>query len=157
MTGDEFPPIEQLVPHAGPMCLLAHVIEHTPDRTVCEAGTSRSEILANPDGSVPVWVGLEYIAQCIAAHGGLAGRAHREPVRPGLFLGSRRVRFAVSHFTAGQRLRVSARHHGGERGLVAFDCEIHDVSGGAPLVQGRANVYIVDSWQELGGSAQHGG
>jgi predicted hotdog family 3-hydroxylacyl-ACP dehydratase len=137
------------------MCLLARVISHAPDRTVCEVAAGGSAALANRDGSVPVWIGLEHMAQCIAAHGGLVGRACGEPLRPGLFLGSRRVRFSVQHFAPDQQLRVTARHHGGERGLVAFDCEIHDASGGSPLVQGRANVYIVDSWQDLGGSARH--
>jgi predicted hotdog family 3-hydroxylacyl-ACP dehydratase len=159
VSGDLFPPVEQLVPHAGPMCLLSRVIEHNPGRTVCAAAVSRSEVLADPDGCVPVWVGLEYMAQCIAVHGGLSGRARGEPPRPGLFLGSRRVQFSVPHFSADQQLLVSASHHAGERGLVAFDCEIHDISdsGGSPLVRGRANVYIVDSWQEFGGSAAHGG
>lgn len=155
MRADAFPSIEELVPHSGPMCLLTRVIEHDTGGTVCEAAAERSELLANRDGSVPVWVGLEYMAQCIAAHAGLVGQARGEPVRPGLFLGSRRVRFSVQHFAADQRLRVSARHRAGVSGLVAFDCEIRDVSGGPPLVRARANVYIVEHWQELGEGTRH--
>jgi hypothetical protein len=46
-------------------------------------------------------------------------------------------------------LEVEARHHRGERGLVAFDCIVRDPAGGAALVEGRVNVYIVEHWEDL--------
>jgi len=150
MSRVEFPEIATLVPQTGPMCLLDRVLEHGPGHTVCAVDPGRSSLLAEPDGNVPAWVGLEYMAQCIAAHGGLIAREHGQAPKPGLFLGSRRVRFGVARFESGRELRVSARHHHGERGLVAFDCEIQEATGGAPLVSGRLNVYIVESWGELG-------
>ena len=149
MNRSDFPEIATLVPQTGPMCLLDRVIEHAPGHTVCAVDPGRSGLLADPDGSVPVWVGLEYMAQCIAAHGGLIARQHGQAPSPGLFLGSRRVRFGVQSFEDGHELRVSARHYHGERGLVAFDCEIQDATGGSPLVSARLNVYIVESWGDL--------
>lgn len=149
MTGAAFPPVATLVPQSGPMCLLDRVLEHDPDRTVCAVDPKDSALLAGADGSVPVFVGLEYLAQCIAAHGGLTARAHGEPLRPGLFLGARRVSFRVQHFSSDCELLVEVRHHRGERGLVVFDGEVREAPGGPPLVQGRLNVYIVASWKEL--------
>jgi predicted hotdog family 3-hydroxylacyl-ACP dehydratase len=135
------------------MCLLDRVLAHDPVRTVCAVDPKASALLARPDGSVPAFVGLEYLAQCIAAHGGLAARACGEPLRPGLFLGARRVSFGVQSFVRDRELLVEVRHHRGERGLVAFDGEVREAPDGPPLVQGRLNVYIVESWKELDGDA----
>ena len=157
MSPSGFPPIATLLPHAGPMCLLERVTEHQRSHTVCSVDPSRSALLAAPDGSVPVWVGLEYMAQCIAAHGGLVARALGEPLRPGVLLGSRRLRFGVGRFASDRELRVTARHHRGERGLVSFDCEVREASGGPPLVEGRLNVYIVGGFEELEAIAGDGG
>ena len=157
MSRTLFPEIEALVPQAGPMCLLDRVVEHGSGHTVCAVDPGRSRLLAAPDGSLPAWLGLEYMAQCIAAHGGLVARACGEPPRPGVLLGARRVSFAVQSFEAGRELRVAARHHRGVRGLLVFDCEIRDARGGAPLVYGRLNVYTVDGWDALEAVGNDGG
>ena len=150
MSGPAFPPVAELIPHAGPMCLLARVVEHEPTRTVCSVVPGRGDLLAERDGHVPVWVGLEYMAQCVAAHAGLISRSAGRAPRPGLLLGSRRLRFDARYFAPDRELRVTARHHHGERGLVAFDCEIRAGTGGSPLVEGRVNINIEDGWHELG-------
>lgn len=159
MTADRsFPPIASLVPQSGPMCLLDRVLEHEPHRTVCVVDPARSAALARPDGLVPAYVGLEYMAQCIAAHGGLVARSRGEPPRAGLFLGARRVSFAVEAFRGGRALWVEVCHHRGEHGLVAFDCALREAAGPSlagepPLVEGRLNVYLVESWKELDAGA----
>ena len=145
-----FPEISELVPHAQPMLLLERVLEHAGASTVCSALTSASRLFAEADGSVPSWVGLEYMAQCAAVHGGLASRARGETPRPGLLLGSRRLQLHTPAFEAGARLRVEARHHRGELGLVSFDCSIHS-AGDERLAEGRINLYILQAWDELGG------
>lgn len=149
MSDETFPAIATLVPHSGKMCLLARVLDHTRQRTSCEVDPAGSRLLANPDGSVPVWVALEYMAQCVAVHGGLASLARGETPRPGLLLGSRRIGFAARELAPGEKLRVTAEHHRGELGLAAFDCAVSAEAGGAPLVRGRLNVYIVEDWQQL--------
>jgi len=157
MSRPAFPPVSTLVPHSGPMSLLDRVLEHSRERTVCSVDPTRSRLFAEPDGRVPAWLGLEYMAQCIAAHGGLAARALGEPPRPGLFLGSRRVTFDTDWFAADVGLRVSVVHHRGEIGLVVFDCDVRTAAGGDPLVEGRMNVYIVDDWDALEGEGGHDG
>jgi predicted hotdog family 3-hydroxylacyl-ACP dehydratase len=123
------------------MLLLSRVLEHAPERTVCAVEVNRSELFRDPDGGVPGWVGLEYMAQCVAAHGGLVARACGATFRPGLFLGSRRVRLHVDRFDAGQVLHVTVRHHRGDSGLLSFDCELRDAGGGAALAEGRLSFY----------------
>jgi len=158
MSRTAFPAIEALVPQAGPMCLLARVVEHALGHTVCAVDPGRSALLVASDGSLPAWLGLEYMAQCVAAHGGLVALARGEPARTGVLIGARRVRFDVPRFEAGRELHVRASHHRGERGLLAFDCEIRDARGGGPpLVHGRLNVYTVDGWEALEAGGGDGG
>jgi predicted hotdog family 3-hydroxylacyl-ACP dehydratase len=140
--------VAELTPHSAGMCLLEAILEHSPERTLCRVDPRGSALLADPDGGVPVWVGLEYMAQCVAVHGGLAARARGEAPRPGLFLGCRKARFEAQELP-GHPLEVEARHHRGERGLVAFDCRVRDPDGGSTLVEGRVNVYIVERWEDL--------
>jgi predicted hotdog family 3-hydroxylacyl-ACP dehydratase len=149
VTGARFPAIASLVPHSGPMCLLDRVLEHGPRHTVCAVDPARSHLLAAADGRVPAWVGIEYMAQCIAVHGGLVALARGEPPGPGLLLGSRRVSLAVDCFPPERELRVCARHHRGESGLVAFDCDVRGEDGEAALVEARLNVYLVERWEAL--------
>jgi predicted hotdog family 3-hydroxylacyl-ACP dehydratase len=154
-TGEVFPSVAELIPHTGAMCLLDEILEHSRQRTLCRVDPRDSALLTDPDGRVPVWVGLEYMAQCVAVHGGLAARARGEAPRPGLFLGSRRVRFGSQELPP-RPLEVEARHRRGSHGLVAFDCQVRDpasgparVASGATLVEGRVSVYIVEHWEDL--------
>jgi len=86
--------IAALIPHAGAMCLLDGVIHWDEDRIRC-VSTSHHDA-ANPlrtDGQLPAVCGIEYAAQAMAAHGGLAGKTRGRP-RTG-FLAS--VRDVVCH------------------------------------------------------------
>ncbi|MEE8166864.1 MAG: hypothetical protein V3T64_14955 [Myxococcota bacterium] len=150
MSARSFPPIAELVPHADPMLLLDRVLTHEATHTVCATSADRSPLFANSDGSVPSWVGIEYMAQCAAVHGELANRIRGEAPRPGLLLGSRRLEIHRDAFAAGDPLEVTARHHMGESGLVAFDCSIRSASSGETLVEGRVNLYLFKDWSEFG-------
>jgi len=142
--GGELPDVSALLPQKGPMRLLSRVLEHAPEQTVCAADTARSELFREPDGSVPSWIAREYMAQCMAVHAGLVARSRGEAVQPALLLGSRRLLLAVDRFAAGCTLRISARHHHGERGLVAFDCEVRDEAGSDLLAEGRLLAYTLE-------------
>lgn len=144
----QFPAIGELIPHSDAMSLLDRVLEHAPEFTICRVDVRRSALFADADGSVPSWLGLEYIAQCAAVHGGLAARDRGEPPRPGLLLGSRRLRLHADRFEADSPLEVTARHHRGESGLVAFDGTVRN-SQGEVLAEGRINLYILEDWSEL--------
>jgi predicted hotdog family 3-hydroxylacyl-ACP dehydratase len=144
-----FPELGELLPHAAGMRLLSRVVDHGPSHTTCAVDPAAGGAFRRADGSLPAWVGLEYMAQCAAAHGGLGSRARGEAPRPGLFLGSRRARFHVDAFAPGQALRVTARHRRGELGLVAFDCEVCDAADDRRLAEGRLNVYVFRDWKAL--------
>ncbi len=146
VTQSELPPISELIPHSGRMALLDCVLEHSSEETLCELEIRPESSFRNAQGAVPVWVGTEYMAQCMAVHGGLAARKADEGSRPkrGFLVGSRRIRFQASEFQPGQRLHVRARHLRGEIGFVSFQCSIHDAPSNALLVEGMLNVFITE-------------
>jgi predicted hotdog family 3-hydroxylacyl-ACP dehydratase len=131
------------------MLLLDRVLVHEATHTVCATSADRSPLFASANGSVPSWVGIEYMAQCAAVHGELANRRRGEVPRPGLLLGSRRIKIHRDAFAAGDPLEVTARHHMGESGLVAFDCSVRSTSSGETLIEGRVNLYLFGDWSEL--------
>jgi len=72
--------IAGLIPHAGAMCLLDGVVDWDENRIRC---MSRSHLdTANPlraGGRLPAVCGIEYAAQAMAIHGGLAGKTRARP------------------------------------------------------------------------------
>jgi predicted hotdog family 3-hydroxylacyl-ACP dehydratase/3-hydroxymyristoyl/3-hydroxydecanoyl-(acyl carrier protein) dehydratase len=143
------PPIREIVPHDGPMLLIGEVIKHLPEITVCRVNVDRSRLFVRPDGRVPAWVGLEYMAQCVAAHGGLVAHGMGDAPRPGLFLGTRNVQLAVDFFESDEVLTVSARHLRGDLGLASFACRVDRPGAERPLLEGNLSVYVVERIEEL--------
>ena len=138
----EFPPIAELLPHAGFMALPSRVLAHAGDETRVEVVIAGQRFLRRPGGGVAAWATLEYAAQCIAVHSALVGRARGEPVRVGVLLGSRSFRFPGQPLAADRVLHVAARRlWGGERGPVAFDTEVADAADGASLAGGRLSCF----------------
>ncbi len=148
MSRRSFPEVGELIPHARGMLLLGSVLEHGPEHAVCTASPAESLLFQDAAGRVPAWVGLEYLAQCMAVYASLAARAEGRPSRFGPFIGGRRLQLRVAHFHPEQVLRVSVRHLRGEQGLIAFHGRIQDGEAGEPLVEGRLHVYSTDAWTE---------
>jgi predicted hotdog family 3-hydroxylacyl-ACP dehydratase len=72
--------IAALIPHAGTMCLLDQVLHWDAESIRCTASSHRN--LDNPlaaDGWLGAACGVEYAAQTMAIHGGLAGLTGERP------------------------------------------------------------------------------
>ena len=139
------PSVAEVAPHSGPMCLLHEVVSHEPEETVCTVRVADSSLFAGADGTVPIWVGVEYMAQCIAVHAGLLARTRGEPPQPGLFLGSRRLAFRTQDLAGDRELLVSARHfRGSGTGLQVFSCALRPEADATPWIEGRLNVMLLD-------------
>jgi predicted hotdog family 3-hydroxylacyl-ACP dehydratase len=119
------PPIADLVPHDGRMCLLDRVISADGESLSAEVVVPADGLFSR-DGSVGAWVGIEYMAQAVAAWAGLQARQIGEAPRIGLLLGTRRYRCSVPSIAAGQRLQVDVeRSYQADNGLGQFQCRIH--------------------------------
>jgi predicted hotdog family 3-hydroxylacyl-ACP dehydratase len=72
--------IAGLIPHAGAMCLLDGVEQWDGNRIRCMSRSHRN--VDNPlrlEGRLPAVCGIEYAAQAMAVHGGLAGKTAGRP------------------------------------------------------------------------------
>jgi len=72
--------IARLIPHAGAMCLLDGVVQWDSARIRCVSRTHRD--MENPlraGGQLPAVCGIEYAAQAMAVHGGLAAVTRSKP------------------------------------------------------------------------------
>lgn len=133
------PPVSDLLPHSGAMVLLDRVVSADDDNLCAEVRIHAGSMLATHEG-VGAWVGIEYMAQAIAAHAGWKARGRDQAVKVGFLLGSRKYQAGVPYFTTGSVLRVHVhRVLQGENGLGAFDCRIDavdavDTGQGAPAL-----------------------
>ena len=132
-------PIDQLVPHTGSMILLDAVHSYEGEGMVCERTLRPGGAFQNADGSLPAWVGVELMAQTVAAWAGYQARLEQRPVRLGFLLGTRHYRSNQPLFCAHSRLLISS-HRGfhDALGMGVFDCRIE-----APglLAQARLTVF----------------
>lgn len=121
------PTIRSLVPHAGPMVLLDRLISVDQENLCAEVAIHPGSLFCGADG-VGAWVGIEYMAQAIAAYAGHAAKLRGEPVKIGFLLGSRRYECSRPVFAVGSVLRVHVqRVLQSENGLGSFECHIDEM------------------------------
>lgn len=130
---------EPYLPHDAPMALIDEIVSVSEGSLEAVVAIHPACQFAAQDG-VPVWVGVEYMAQGIAAFGAVLARSRGEPVKIGFLVSARRVSCAVDSFNFGDRLRVVVQEvHMPDDGLATFDCRI--VQDGDELMTARINVY----------------
>ena len=133
--------IAELLPHQAPMLLLDKLLDYQGARVRCETRVgARHGLLLDPQGKLPAWVGLELMAQTIAAWAGMRGRERGEPVRIGMLLGSRQYQSLVPSFEAGERLVIEAECLLEDGGMASFECRI--LRGDLPCADARLSTYL---------------
>jgi predicted hotdog family 3-hydroxylacyl-ACP dehydratase len=135
-----WPPLGELLPHAGPWRLLGRVLDHAREQTSCDLEVAASALFADAAGAVPGWVALEWMAQCAAAHGGLAARAAGAPPAQGMLVGAKRLTLTRPSFALAEKLQVTARATGHVGKLVSFDCEVS--AEGKVVARGEISVVV---------------
>ena len=122
--------IAELLPHQAPMLLLDRLLDYQGARVRCETRIGeRHGLLLDERGNLPAWVGLELMAQTIAAWAGYQGWLRAEPPRMGMLLGSRLYKCAEPCFMAGRELEVSVEQLVSDGGLSSFQCLIQGERG----------------------------
>jgi predicted hotdog family 3-hydroxylacyl-ACP dehydratase len=135
-----YPPIEQLVPHRPPMILIDRMIEATDTAMTCEVTITPQTLLIESAG-VPAFVGLEYMAQAVAAYGGYKAYLAGQPIGLGLLLGTPQLKISCQFFHCGQTLQIQVTHIWGDNELMQFQCTIHDALTGVLLQQAELTVF----------------
>lgn len=141
-------PIEQVLPHAHPMILLDSFTEAGAEHAVCTVNISaQSPFFDLASRSVPAYVGIEYMAQTIAAYAGAHKLTAGNSVRLGFLLGCRKYQPVVPAFAEGAELVVSvSKVVMDESGLSVFDCQIMQQS--TILVSAKLNVFEPDNHRD---------
>ncbi len=131
--------VSDVLPHSGEMILLDDIVSYGPDDIVCTRAVRSGDAFVSPDGSLPAWVGVELMAQAIAAWSGCQSRDAGQPVRLGFLLGSRSYQCTTDTFPADATLRIAAtRQFNDDDGMGVFACEI---TGAGAQAQARLTVF----------------
>lgn len=137
----ELLPIENYVPHRGAMLLLDRLLAADEDGAVAEVTVQRDGLFLH-DAGMPSWVGMEYMAQTVAAWAGWRAQKKGQAVKIGFLLGSRKYEAAQPFFAPGARLVVSVRCElMGDSGLGMFDCRIQPAGEEMLLATARISVF----------------
>jgi predicted hotdog family 3-hydroxylacyl-ACP dehydratase len=141
MKPASLPPIESLLPHRGAMLWLERLTAAEPEAVSAALTVRPGAWYVEVPGGMPAWLGIELMAQTIAAHVGMRGFLAGKPPKPGVLLGCRAYQARVPSFAAGAELSVSARvAYRDEGGFGAYDCSIC-CSADGELATGTLKVY----------------
>jgi predicted hotdog family 3-hydroxylacyl-ACP dehydratase len=132
-------PIAELLPHAGDMILLDEVLRYGEEDVQTRLSVRPGGLFNQADGSLPAWVGIELMAQSIAAYAGCHARQAGQPVALGFLLGTRNFQCNVERFPAGVELRITAlRSLQDDNGMGVFECHL---DGPNIHAEARLNVF----------------
>lgn len=119
-------PIETILPHRGTMLLIDAVSTFSEEALTALATVHADAWYADADGAMPAWIGIELMAQAIAAHVALLAMRAGGGARPGVLLGSRSYKALMPAFASGAQLRIGVTELlRSEEGHGAYECTIH--------------------------------
>ncbi|WP_227243716.1 hotdog family protein [Paraburkholderia caribensis] len=127
-TSEAFPPIDTILPHRDTM-LLVDGVSACGDEALTAYATVRGDAwYADQDGAMPAWIGIELMAQGVAAHVALLAMRAGGRARPGVLLGTRSYQAHVSAFARDARLTIDVQEVlRSDAGHSAYECTIdHD-------------------------------
>ncbi|MEO6680462.1 MAG: hotdog family protein [Pseudomonas sp.] len=131
--------LAELLPHAGDMILIEQILSFDDEQIHTRLTVKPGGLFNRPDGSLPAWVGIELMAQSVAAYAGCHARARGDAVELGFLLGTRKFECNVEHFPVGTELIIHGiRSLEDDSGMGVFECHIN-----APGIHAtaRLNVY----------------
>jgi predicted hotdog family 3-hydroxylacyl-ACP dehydratase len=131
--------IRRFLPHSGAMVLLDWLLEAGTEELLAEVTIRQDSLFCDGQG-VPAWVGVEYMAQAIAAYAGYAAQLRGEAVKIGFLLGTRRYEAGCPGFAVGSVLQVHVqRLLQADNGIGSFECRIH--AAGQQLASATITVF----------------
>jgi predicted hotdog family 3-hydroxylacyl-ACP dehydratase len=102
------PNVRDVVPHSGRMVLIDRVIAADGESLTAEVTIRADALFAGANG-VGAWVGVEYMAQTIAAYAGARALQRAEKAKIGVLVGTRQYSCNVPYFPLGATLQIVAR------------------------------------------------
>ncbi len=143
-------PIVEFLPMKPPMVFLDRILSYEGSKLVTEVNIRPGIPYCEGDG-VPAWIGIEYMAQTVAAHAGVQARLRGDAPSIGFLLGTRAYQSSVNRFLLGENLEIHVEPLFREEGLAAFSCSIEIAE---PVATATVNVYqpekesLADFWAD---------
>lgn len=132
-------PLAELLPHAGDMILIDEVLSFDSEQIHTRVRVRPGGLFNRENGDLPAWVGIELMAQSIAAYAGCRARQQELPVELGFLLGTRKFECNVEHFPNGIDLHIHAqRSLEDDNGMGVFECHL---TGPGVHATARLNVF----------------
>ncbi|MGG7671146.1 hotdog family protein [Pseudomonas sp. WC2] len=132
-------PLAELLPHAGDMILIEGITSFDDEQIYTTLTVKPDGLFSLPDGSLPAWVGIELMAQSVAAFAGCHARQKGNPAELGFLLGTRKFECNVEAFPIGSELTIHGiRSLEDDNGMGVFECHIH---GPGIEASARLNVF----------------
>jgi predicted hotdog family 3-hydroxylacyl-ACP dehydratase len=136
------PDIRDVVPHSGRMVLLDRLLAFDGESLTAELTIHPDALFADEQGA-GAWVGVEYMAQAVAALAGMEARQGGGRARIGYLVGARHYSCNVPYFPLGAVLRIFVRREGpGDLRLASFACSI---TGEGIVAEGTVTVFQPDT------------
>ena len=131
-------PLAELLPHAGDMILIDRIVTFDDEQIRTVATVKPGGLFNLDDGALPAWVGIELMAQSVAAFAGCHARQRGDAVELGFLLGTRKFECNVEHFPVGTELAIhGVRSLEDDNGMGVFECHIH-----APGIHATARLNV---------------
>lgn len=132
--------VSEVIAHRAPMILIDKLVNFDENSAHCQVHITKNSQFLKSEAYVPSYVGIEYMAQSVAALAGARALSKGECVDIGFLLGSRKYKSSLSQFLVGDTLDVYVTElHQEESGLGVFDCQI--VKGGEQIATAKVNAF----------------
>ncbi|MGD8112778.1 hotdog family protein [Vibrio sp. TRT 21S02] len=137
----DIPSIDQLLPHDKPMILVDRAIDVQADTIHCQVDIGdHNPFFDHQTGTIPAYVGIEFMAQSVAAWSGYHSRQQGQEPPIGFLLGSRRYNANCDVFQQGQTLDIYAQKVMEDNGMAVFSAQLE--YQGEPVASCQLNVYV---------------
>ena len=139
----------EFVMHRDPMLLLDTLVSADGENAICEWRVNPEDPFVENNLGVPAYVGVEFMAQCVAVHAGARARIAGLGPPLGFLLGARHFKSSISHFEIGERYRATCRELiRDDSGMGSYDCSI--LHGDETVAEARLAVLEKEQGKKLG-------
>lgn len=141
-------PAANFVMHRDPMLLLDTLVESDELGAICEWQVNANDPFVEIDCGVPAYVGVEFMAQCVAVHAGARARIVGLGPPLGFLLGARHFKASIEHFEIGEVYRATCQELiRDDSGMGSYECTI--LHGDEKVAEARLAVLEKERGKEL--------
>lgn len=138
---NKLPDIATLLPHESPMILIDKLVDVVGLTIHCQVCINANGMFFDKEiNGVPAWVGIEFMAQTVAAWSGYQCLLEGNSSPIGFLLGSRRYNCECDVFKQHQLLDIYAEQLMESDGMTAFLCRIE--CDGKEIVTSQLNAFV---------------